>query len=380
MDVVKTEFKGRCGALDVVMESVSADVVHDDSFLGIYHNERRFNAMNHWKGTESADPSRYEPPAHYNEWQKLCDTSRWAPMFWRSFHQINIDATDLLWLKEAAQIGKVTGRVSRLFTENIRQAAGKYHDPVLFTTAQPTLKGEAASAPTSLEWFVRTERVSLKSGQHGAGPYTNMTQILESLCTGRATHAPVNEDTRAPLTLFLTPWRRDWSSSREFRVFVHNGRVTAVSQQHLHKPNELLCALEQRDRVRRAGAWIEAITRDVERTFVRKLAKLEWPCDFDDPGCDLKHSYVMDVMLCIGGSTQKCGSQNVHDGIEPVDDNTAQQPDLDDATNYTTTFIEINPYGQYYSSGSSLFHWVKDHCKLYRQDAYQPVYFRYTTQ
>jgi hypothetical protein len=180
--------------------------------------------------------------------------------------------------------------------------------------------------------FLRTDPMSLKSGQHGAGPYTTVKQIFESLGSGRGGHAPVHARTDR-LKLFLFPWKA-LVHAKEFRVFVHQGRVTAISQQHLHSANPLLAALPTlAERASMVKAWAARIVQAADKTIVPKLA-------------GLMDSFTMDVVL-------------------EEEDNRVY-------------FIEPNGFGAQYAAGSALFHWLKDEGKLLRTEAPSTVFVRYT--
>jgi hypothetical protein len=174
-------------------------------------------------------------------------------------------------------------------------------------------------------YFVRSDNVSLKCGQHGVGPYTTFKQIIESLVTCSFSHTPIHSNTEQ-IALYLIPWCPNLIPAREYRVFVCCDRITAISQQHLYT------VYEPCDRIRDAGI----ITSYYDAVIKEKLAHIS--------------SYVMDIAV------------------------------LEDDTAY---FIEVNPFGAEYSSGSSLFGWVEDRDILYgvhRGDRDGTIYVRYTSR
>lgn len=174
------------------------------------------------------------------------------------------------------------------------------------------------------KYFVRSDFVSLKCGQHGVGPYTSLKCIVESLVTCSASHTPIRPTTKK-INLYLIPWV-SISPEREYRVFVCEGKITAISQQHLYS------VYESRDRVKDANI----ITSYFDTSI--KVALDHIP------------SFVMDIAV------------------------------LDDDTAY---FIEVNPFGAEYSSGSSLFGWIEDRDILYgahRGDSDDTIYLRYTSR
>ena len=122
--------------------------------------------------------------------------------------------------------------------------------------------------------------------------------------------------------LFLLPFLTNLDPSREFRVFVKNREITAVSIQNLYRRNE----------------WIESMEDSERIELVRRIVEF-----FDT---NIKHrldliDYTFDLAL------------------------------LTDDTFY---FIEPNPFGTKYSAGSSLFGWVQDHDILHDSSS---IEFRY---
>jgi hypothetical protein len=129
------------------------------------------------------------------------------------------------------------------------------------------------------------------------------------------------------LRLYIIPWV-NINKFKEFRVFVCDGKLTAISQQHLYDSNELLASLEDSERTVIIRKWMDIIT-----SYFEGVVKIN---------IDHMSNYVYDFAI------------------------------LDDDSPY---FIEINPFGKEYSSGSSLYHWLTDEDKLYGKTEF--IYFRY---
>lgn len=155
-------------------------------------------------------------------------------------------------------------------------------------------------------WFIRTDEVSLKYGCYGAGPYSSFDKILKSMITTIPGHQPF---TGEKCVIYFMNWL-EMSYDKEFRIFVCDNKITGISQQHLYTVNKWLSSLSEDD----IKKMIVKILDFFEKNIKPKL---------EDIG-----SYVMDLSL-LGN----------------------------DETPY---FIEINPFGKDYSSGSSLFQWVID--------------------
>ena len=66
-----------------------------------------------------------------------------------------------------------------------------------------------------------------------------MTEIVESLCTCKTGHSPINDrDNITGIKIYLLAWQEN--IDEEFRVFVYQNQITAISQQHLYRVHERL--------------------------------------------------------------------------------------------------------------------------------------------
>lgn len=239
-----------------------------------------YNDANHWDGGEK--------PADYAAVSAACDTSAWLPYVDRR-HTVVV-LTNVSWLRKAHELWlagatPASRPISKLFDDEA-DAAVERHAAVFAT--EP--------------WFVRAENVSLKYGVHGCGPYTDVRAVLESIVTAPGDHSPLHALHDGQLRLYLFPWV-PINPAREFRVFVHDRRVVAASQQHLYQCFE--SELDDEDQLTRWAAVLEATCAKVS----------------------FAPNYVADVAI------------------------------LADGAGY---FIEANPFGAQYSSGSGLFHWLRD--------------------
>jgi hypothetical protein len=169
-------------------------------------------------------------------------------------------------------------------------------------------------------YFVRTEHVSLKQGMYGIGPYYDYKSIIKSITTCGHKHSPIFESLDE-LTIYLLPWK---DIKEEFRLFVCNKSLTAISQQnYTQKLN---------------------VDKNVLERYVSII------CDFYD--------------------------KQIVNKIEHVDDYTIDIAITEKGTPY---FIEINSFGKEYAAGSSLFHWINDEKQLYGLDEYKNILsVRYT--
>ena len=291
-------------------------VIEEIPLYNIVSKPDDYNSGNH-----GAKPDDY--------YQVLADgnTDKWINSFHTDYSVINIYEKDLKWMREAFKSGSYTGLFPHAFDEEKADMLERYkHVEKYFDGSK---------------YFVRCNSVSLKYGQHGAGPYTTFEQIIESLVTCIETHTPIDnkgrdtdkgrETNKDYLTLYLLPWKR-FDVYKEYRIFVHCNRITAISQQNLHAVNEFLSAFpEDEERKKVIEKHVQIIWESFQKTIKKKITHTQ--------------NYCMDAVI------------------------------LEDGTFY---FIEINSFGKEYAAGSALFHWLNDEDKLYCTDSNDVIYFRYT--
>ena len=123
---------------------------------------------------------------------------------------------------EASKIGCITGQFSELYRDELDDYEIKHKsiDDVL-------KKG----------YFIRCNKTSLKFGQHGTGPYY-IKQIIESLTTSRLGHQEIAQDTKE-IMIYLIEFTKI-HSDKEFRIFVYENNITAISQQNIYSINDSL--------------------------------------------------------------------------------------------------------------------------------------------
>jgi len=175
------------------------------------------------------------------------------------------------------------------------------------------------------KWFIRTENYSFKYAIHGPGPYSDLQKIIQSLTTFVLGHECIHDQDTTKIVYFI-PWI-DIDFDKEFRIFVYQNKITAISAQHIYVINK----------------WLSNKTTQEIETIVGKIVNY-----FEENIKDkmsFMANYVMDLAL-IG----------------------------DEETPY---FIEPNEFGAEYGSGSALFHWITDYDDLHDFDTIQ---FRFTSR
>lgn len=224
-------------------------------------------------------------PVDYEEVCNQTKTKYWIDKFHKDYFTITLDKHDLKWMSEAFKSGCITKRFPKYYSEELESLKSKYNH----------LIGNKG-------YFVRTEKASMKYGCHGTGPYYNIETIVESMVTTLAKHRcfyPEDSD----CTIYFMKWIDNLEPDKEFRIFVYNNKITAISAQHLYQVNDYLTGLTDEE--------IYTIIDDICNYFNLNIK---------DKLLDIK-SYVMDFY---------------YDPINPY-------------------FIEINPFGFEYASGTALF-------------------------
>jgi hypothetical protein len=238
------------------------------------------------------------PPPDYVSVCALYSTDRFLPQFHAgAYHVLELAPADLEWMKRAQLVQAQTGRFSPLFADDLRRSCERHEQ---FMSRLLSI---------SDQWFIRSEEFSLKKSPMGVGPYSSLKTILPAVLWYNKGHGCLSQKDRTK-TLYFVPWRQ-MDKNKEFRVFVCRGKVTAISQQFLYDVNP----------------WLAAKSEDEIREICRKISDAH-AVDFRSKLEYLGDRYVMDVVL-------------LGDEEEPY-------------------FIEPNPFGAEYSSGSALFHWIAD--------------------
>jgi hypothetical protein len=282
-------------------------VLQDDVFE---QDTNKFNSNNHWINDM--------PPQDYRQQIALGYTHNWIDIFKPTYKKIIIDnPSHMSALKQMCEVGCSTGRFSKLYEDEMCQIVQDIEQ----------MHGDMFDGT---EYFVRTENVSLKYGEHRKGPYTNVRQILESLTTCIRGHTPIYPNTQF-VALYLIPWfpmeKRD-----EFRVFVYKNKITAISQQYLH--DKLYNENDEND----MNELRSNISTIISYFYDKICPNITWT-----------DSYALDI-ACVKGIPY---------------------------------FIEINSFGKEYASGSALFHWIIDEKIMYNMfdnddEAMNVVHCRFT--
>lgn len=267
----------------------------------IKNDKERFNSNNHWNDNIAPDD--------YSERISKTNTNVWIDKFRTNYKKIIIDdMTEIHWMIKASEISCQTGKFTNLYEEELHNFLSKY-EPMYKHIFDGT------------GYFVRGERVSMKYGQHKEGPYYNLGQIIESVVSCIRSHKELREDSKN-LTIYLLDWI-NINEFDEYRVFVYNNKITAVSQQNVY------------------NVYAELNNSSLVMSRLKSIVDY---FESNINGTIPMESYTYDFTFV--------------DGKFPY-------------------FIEANSFGKEYAAGSSLFHWIIDKDILYGKHK-DIIYFRYT--
>lgn len=259
-----------------------------------------FNTNNHYcdEGVEQ--------PKNYNEVLSKGETKNWVDKFHPFYHKITLDKNDLKWMNKAAEISIYTGKFNHIYDDELKQICEKYVFP----------EGK---------WFVRSDKVSLKEGMHGVGPYSDFKSVIESVVSSGLGHRVFDENDEI-CNLYFLPWQKI-DKDKEFRIFVYNNKITSISAQHCYEINNYLNTLSDEE----IKELIYKILDYHEKNIKENMIYMQ--------------NYTMDLALI--------GTENI------------------------PYFIEPNSFGKYYAAGSALYSWVYDTDSLHDSET---IEFRYCNE
>jgi hypothetical protein len=260
------------------------------------HGDTKYNSNNH--GSVRPDDYFHILSQSYTE--------KWIDLFKSDYKKITIDNPYYLYLlKLANKVVNITGNIPHIFMEDIEP---------LFNELKHHFDGT--------NYFIKVNNVSLKYGVHGIGPYNNIQKIIESSVTCIEGHTPIYPDVKK-VDIYLLPWV-DIQPVNEFRVFVCNNKITAISQQNLYYK------LYDEESIQKIPDNLQIIVDYFHKEIIQKITWIS--------------SYSYDFAF----------------------------------VNNKPYFIEMNCFGKEYATGSALFHWLLDEDILYGKSGENVIEFRYT--
>lgn len=227
---------------------------------------------------------------------------------------ISLSLAQCRMLAEAAYCGSITDRRPEMYEEELLAVEAMIAD---------AMKGSSIE-----KWFVRLNEASPKDGKFGCGPLRSAADIVTSLATSMRARRALLTMTQMEKgdTLYLVPWQKDWNEGNEFRVFVYNRKVTAISQYVWHKD----------------VGWSQDGLKGVAPEILSYCNETIIPKMMID-------SFVVDVIIVSPG----------------------------DSAEFHVELVEFNSFGAELASGAALFHWLNDYDTLYGNG--DTVVVRYVT-
>lgn len=277
----------------------------------VKYDKEKYNSNNHW--VNDIRPSDYEFVLSQTQ------TSMWINYF-KEYQKITINNSIWIeWLKKASEICCQTGKFSKIFLDEFDIMVEELNKEYgyLFNDCH---KG----------FFVRVNNVSLKYGEHKEGPYNNIRNILESIVSCIGSHSPLKYNTNE-INIYLIKWM-DIKPEFEFRVFVFNNKITAISQQNIY-------SVVYNNYLENENIFNEFMKKKldiiVNYFYEEMIQKITWISN-----------YTFDFALI----------------------------------NNNPYLIELNSFGKELAAGSALYHWLLDEKILYNDfsDNNCLIEFRYT--
>jgi hypothetical protein len=165
-------------------------------------------------------------------------------------------------------------------------------------------------------WFFRFSSNSPKDGTPDY-PVVSAKDVLEKIATSARASFSLERGERS---LFFAPFHDDWDTEDEFRVFIHNNKVTAISTYKSAYTNY--------------SEW-----NDIDlKELAKKIIDFQQSTDFELAD-SFPASYIMDVRF----------------------------------SGTAIELIEFNSFGYWLAGGSALFEWINDYDILYG-DGSAPIF------
>jgi hypothetical protein len=238
----------------------------------------------------------------------------WASLIAVRFETVELGEADCALLLRAGRSGTMTGRLPNQHRDELDELAGR-----LQATCPALLDGAC---------FARMARCSLKDGCVGAGPFRSGADLVRGLVTSpRCWDALSRECLDAPVKLYLLPWRDDVNTGSEFRVFVHDECVTAITQYDAYRDH----------------GWARHVLTGLVRD-ARELARVLLDQDRRRSHCDASEASEASEAVRLPRSFTMDVFRNAVGGLE---------------------LVELNSFGAQMAAGSGLFHWITDYGRLH---------------
>lgn len=245
-------------------------------------------------------------PKDYYDKDREVSTDKWINLLHLGkCKTMTIEKSDLDWMYRAHNFDRLRTGWLRTYRDEFDATCEKYR-----STFENLLVGG--------RWFARTRQYSLKYSSYFQALSANDIDVLiKGLVSYVPGHSGIEADDQFnDKIIYFLPWL-DLDPDLEFRIFVRNSRITAISQQKLFRVNNWLAGMSDLE----LNRLIEKILSSFYTEVQTKITS------FSD--------YVLDFTFLRTG-----------DGLEAYP-------------------IELNQFGQEYGAGSALYEWKVDHELLY---------------
>jgi len=259
----------------------------------IENNKERYNSNNHG-----------DMPKNYNNILSQTYFSKFKHL--KQYKEFDLPIKS--WMYEANKISWVTGEFPRSFIEELDDYCKEYN---------------YLNTNFDKPYFIRTESASLKYGCCGNILHDNIELLLKSIISCPHNHLSlkkINSNQNILKIYLIEPV--NIIKDLEFRIFIYQNKITAISQQFIYIKNKIL----------------------------------------NDEICQK-----------IGLKIKEFVYKNIVSNITHITDYTI---DLAILKNEDVYFIELNSFGKEYAAGSALFHWIIDEDILYNKNQNE-IEFRY---
>ena len=255
----------------------------------VLNNKKKFNNNNIWVNNKR--------PENYTKNNNRYQTKNWIDSF---LNYTKISFENFTWLKEMRKIYMLTNKISTNYNDEIREFI-------------QTLNDQYKNIFDNRKYHIRTDHHSLKSSKFGLIFYDNFYDIIISLITCSETHVGFLLKDQI-INLYFIDWIQI-DKFKEFRVFIKDYNIMAISQQYIYEPNKWF----QNKSIPFMTEKMNKIINYFDKNIKNKLMNIS----ISDTSLDI--AFVNDKLY----------------------------------------MIELNPFGKEYSSGSALFNWIDDYNKLY---------------
>ena len=259
--------------------------------------------------------NNHESEITFEEYAKVISETnkdKWVSVFPDPIGSITVQLTISMCeiLAKAAEIGIVKNSRPKIFDEELDEIE-KYIASYMDNS-------------TGIKWFVRLNEASPKDGKYGNGPLMSAKEIVTSLVTSLRAYRGLmrSVDFNISEKLYIIPWRYDWNESCEFRVFVHERKVTALSQY----------------------VWMKDCGWNIDNMKIVAPKIVDYCTNLVIPKIIHIDSFVIDVIIV------------------------AKTSIITSDTEFQVELVELNSFGSNLASGSALFHWINDNDILYGRD------------